>query len=708
MTPAPPVVRRPRSTSTAGAVLPGGWATALGSAFLIAGCSVDSPEAPQFETQVLLPLGIRATTGLDLIDDDGYIEGDSAGAAPLSFALRGVMEDVDVGPLLDLDGFATGFSFGLDGVRVVSGRPLRADILLPSLCGQFGSDPHETLNVSIAPFTIPSVSQAVPPPENISWVRLQRGLLRITLRNYLPVPLGGGSAGRVRVRLRDRVTGVPVGAGEFVAPIAPGDTGRTETRLDGVELSSDLDLELSGSSPGSGGVPVNVHAEDRVELEASFADLVADSAYAVAPVESLTATGAVRLAEDMEISEGLIRAGAVRFAVDNPYPVEGTARVTLPSVYSAANTNEPLFADIELPAASDRAPGRGETTFDLAGAVVRLAVGSGSSLEYLLGIVTLGSRRLVRLGTRAAARGIVDLAPIGFDSVRGRMDQRPFKVPSTETNLDPPEGIDSLSFVSASLALEITSTVAFPAEAALTLLGEPADGRAPVSVPLRFSVGAAPEGVPRVTMVTVDETNSNILALLTARPRKMSVSGELRVGDGGEGTIRRTDRIRGGYTLSAPLRMRIGRITHRTEPSHAVVSRDDQGLIRENVIEATALGTVTNHFPAALQVRLVLAGTEADLALDPATHSDRVLWLDPVAVASGETDPSTGRVVRARVTPIEVTIRPDQVAFFARDELYSQAVLVVSGEDAQRTVELTALDFAEVTAMLKFRVRVKQ
>jgi hypothetical protein len=137
------------------------------------------------------------------------------------------------------------------------------------------------------------------------------------------------------------------------------------------------------------------------------------------------------------------------------------------------------------------------------------------------------------------------------------------------------------------------------------------------------------------------------------------------------------------------------------------VSADDQDLIRDNVIGASARGTVTNHLPAGLEVRLVFAGTETGLALDPVTHPDSVLSLDPVVVAPGETDPVTGRVVRSRVTPLEVTIRPDQVAFFARHELYSQAVLVVSGEDALRTVELTASDFAEVTAMLNFRVRVK-
>lgn len=703
---AAPAVHRPRHALAAARALRLVCAL-LGSSLLVAGCSVDAPQVPQFETQVVVPLGVRTVTGLDLIDDEGYVEGDSAGAAPLRFVLRGSMEEVAAGSLLDLDPPLTVFSFGLDGVRLVSERPLRADILLASLCDQFGPVPRDTLQVSIEPFLFPPVRRTVSPPEEISWVRLERGDLRITVRNHLPVPLGGFAGVPLRLRLRDHRTGVSLTAAEIWGRIEPGASAVANAPLAGLELSPELDLELSGASPGSGGVAVDVHAADHVELEGSLTDLVADSAFAVVPAQSFATGGTVQLAGDVEISEGSILGGTIRIVIDNPYPVAGTGRVTLPSVHRAADPGVPLFATIDVPAASGRVPGRGETTLDLAGAVVRPDSGSGESLEYRLGVETQRSSGPVRLGIRAMARGAVDPGRLSFDSIRGRLDRRPFRISPTRTTLDPPEGIDSLSFESASLALEITSTVAFPAQADLLVAGQPSGGGAQVLVPLRFSLAAAAGGIPRTTTVTLDETNSNILALLRARPRTMLVSGELLVGDGGEGTIRRTDRLGGGYTLSAPWRMRIGRTTHRTDPVRSSVSRDEQDLIRENVIEVTARGTVTNHFPAGLEVRLVFAGAKADLALDPVSHADRVLELDSVLVAPGATDAVTGRVVRARVTPIEVTIRPDQVAFFARDSLYSQAVVVVSGEDASRTVEVTALDFVEVTGMLHFLVRVK-
>lgn len=687
---------------------PVAWVVVLMSVLLGVGCSVDAPQVPQFETQVFLPLGVQTTTGQDLIDDDGYLQGDSAGVAPLRFVLRGSMEKVEAGALLDMDLPAKSVSFGFEGVSLVSALPLRALLPFRSLSPQIGPLSREGQRLTVDPFVIHPVSRPLSSPENIEWVRLERGLLRVTLRNYLPVPLGDGSKASAWVRLRNRETGGVLSTCEFPLTIAPGGVAVTTARLDGVEMSRDVDLELWGSSPGSGGVPVDVRADDQViDLDVVLADLVADSVYAVVPAQTASTVGTVALAEDMEISEGSIRAGTVRLAFENPYPFPGRGRIVFPSV-RRAGADDVLLRDFDLPAARYGVPGSGHVDLDLAGWVVRPPDGSTHTLEYSASFRTPASEGPVRFGTRMAARVAIDPGRFSFDSIRGRLQDRQLTIAPSETSVDPPEGIDSLSFVSATLGIEVTSTVGFPAEAELRVTGIPAGGGDSIAVPLRFSILAAVAGVPRVTRVSIDETNSNILDLLGACPRKMLVSGSLRVGSGEEGTIRRTDWTSGAYTLSAPLRMRIGRITHRADASSFTVAHEDQDRIRENVREAAARGTVTNHFPAGLEMRLLFAGTEADLALDPAAFPDRILSLDPVVVAAGETDLVTGRVVRARVTPLDVAIRPDQVMFFARDKLYMQALLIVTGEDPQRTVELNALDYVEVSAMLNFRVWVKQ
>jgi hypothetical protein len=206
----------------------------------------------------------------------------------------------------------------------------------------------------------------------------------------------------------------------------------------------------------------------------------------------------------------------------------------------------------------------------------------------------------------------------------------------------------------------------------------------------------------------LDETNSAILSWIGARPRRLRFEGAFRVGADGEvATVRRTDAVRGAYTLSAPLRMRIGRIHHRTEAFRLTLDEEAQERIRENVVSAEAVGVVRNHFPAGMTARLVFGVTERSLDLDPEAFPDSVLALDSILVAPGVVGPSGGRVTETTESPVAITIDPDRVPFFARGELFARIALTVSGADSDRVVEVTAADFVEVNAMLRFAVRVK-
>ena len=140
-TPIRTATNRPRDPDFAPWVLPKWRCWFLCVALAGGGCSLEAPEAPQFETQVFLPLGVRTTSGLDLIGSDGYIEGDSSGGSPLRFVRHGALERMEAGSLLDMNLPAESFSFGLDGVALAAERPLEVSISLRSLSRQFVTFP---------------------------------------------------------------------------------------------------------------------------------------------------------------------------------------------------------------------------------------------------------------------------------------------------------------------------------------------------------------------------------------------------------------------------------------------------------------------------------------------------------------------------------------------------------------------------------------
>ena len=249
----------------------------------------------------------------------------------------------------------------------------------------------------------------------------------------------------------------------------------------------------------------------------------------------------------------------------------------------------------------------------------------------------------------------------------------------------------------------MVSTVGLSSEADITVQATPDAGGPPVTLSLHFPVPAASSpGTPVVTRATADETNSNILELIRARPRRLTLGGGILLGGVGQpGTVRRSDSVRGSYALTAPLRMTIGRVSHRADAFRTTMSKDDQDRIRRNLLSGSAVGRVENHLPAGLTARLLFAAREADLA----AHPDVIL--DSIQIAPGRVDSTTGRVLCSVSTTFDIGMSQEQIAFFARDEFYGQVVFTVQGPDAQTVVEMTALDYVNVRGMLQFRMRVR-
>jgi hypothetical protein len=105
---------------------------------------------------------------------------------------------------------------------------------------------------------------------------------------------------------------------------------------------------------------------------------------------------------------------------------------------------------------------------------------------------------------------------------------------------------------------------------------------------------------------------------------------------------------------------------------------------------------------------MVFGVTVTSLELDPAEHPDSVCALEPIEVAPGRVDAASGRVFETTESPVSLTIDPARVQFFSREKLFGRIALRAGGGDSSRVIEVTATDFVEFNAMLRFAVRVKR
>ena len=662
------------------------------------GCTVEKLAMPSFDTSVYVPMGEQSTTGLDLIHDSDYIVGDSTGNAPLAFVMKGSVNAFEVGSALDVEAPGSGFELALTSISVES--PTVVAVSYPLATIYPSAIPSDNV---VPPFAIEGTRVQTPAQDSFSWLRLASGQLQVEIANGLGVDLGQEGGEPFRIRVVDRIDGHLVKELPLNEVLHSGTTATITAPLDGADFHNLLDVEIWGESPGSGDTRMRVDPQgSRLSLQLSFSSLVADSALARVPAQRATVSRSVPLGGGIHLREGDIQEGRLTVTLYNSLPLPATVRLEIPDVRRGKAMIEQI---IQLPAAGDSGPAPVSAVVDLGGTTVTAPAGTTSldALRYDIQVESEAAPGMVPVGIHQKASGRFEPGVMRFSQVQGDFDQKRVTVNPTETAFEPPEGIEDLDFQQASLVLDVVSTVGLSSEAAIDVQATPDAGGPPVTLHLRFPVPAASSpGTPTVTRATADETNSNILELIRARPRSLTLGGEILVGGGGQaGTIRRTDAVRGSYTMIAPLRMTIGRVSHAGKPFRITLSKDDQDRISQDLLSGAATGTVENHFPAGLTARLSFAAREEDLA----AHPDVVL--DSILVAPAQIDPATGRVVRSVNSRFEIRMSPQQIAFFARDEFYGQVNFTIQGPDAQTIVEMTALDYVNFQGMLQFRMRVQ-
>ena len=673
----------------------------------LVGCTVKKPEAPVFSTDLYVPLGVQRTTGLQLIHQNEYIRGDSTGAGPLTFHLTGAVDAFSIGSFLDVDVPPSTSSTSLDAVAVVPPQKIPVSFPLSALAP--GVPPTPT-DMPLPPFAFNGVRAQTAAQPDFQWLQLQSGTLDLKVHNHLPVPLGpwGANAQALDMRLIDRVTDQVVREISVTSTIAPQDSADLQVDLAGAAFHNLLDVEIAGASPGTNGQVATIDPASSIDLRLSLDGIQADSAVAVIPAQHAVSRQTAALANDIELQQGVVQSGNLTMFVANALPLGGQVRFDFPEIQRGG---DPYSVLMNLPNGSNFGPADDSTVMDFTGCTMTAPTGQTlSALHYTVTLDSNGSGgQAVAIGVHQQARGTIAGGTIRFDTLTGIIHGRQVPVTPSTTDFNPPEGIDQLQFQQVALSLVLQNTVGFGAMAHLQVAGFDAQNNPTATIPLDFHIKPGTPGSPVSTTVQVVDSVGNgphaypILQLVQGLTRKLTVSGNLAVGGSdSSGTVHRTDTVNGTYVVDAPMKMKIGRILHRSDPFSFTIASSDQDKIRSNVLAATATGTIVNHLPAGVSAHLVFAAVPESLT----THPDVVL--DSLVVAPGRIDPATGRVNGATTTPVRLTVKPSDIAFFARDQVYGEVVLTVAGPQADQVVMMTANDYVDVKAILQFQMKVAQ
>lgn len=632
---------------------------------VLVGCSFESPEAPTFETQIVVPISEQRFTIEELLEDIDNIEIDST---DIRISLEGELDEVTVDDELSLSMEGTSFSSELGTFELNDG--LGADVAFTFGELATGIPPGDAV---VPPFAFSLPERDASAIDDFSSVTFASGELRIAITNGLPVPISGACAPTLSITLSDGTTDY---VWSVTTEIAPGETRVLTQDLVGETLGNSFSVALDGCSPGSGGSTVTVDPDDELQVSVSFENVTASSATAAVPSQTFGTNDVSSWEDDLRLSRAEVASGGSVVSLVNGTPLTATIAVRFPDFRTTGG--DTLGFDLPMPPASNQ-----DVTLDFAG-VTFDSPSPVTETSYVVRVVTedTGDTEVALSSTDAVNVTVGDL-DLDFLWVEGIPDELDEEIGPFTESLEWPDETDGFLPAAATLALTVEN--GFGAPVTGNLLVEAFGAEASDTVMTAVVIAAGSAASPVTTEVIIDETNSRILDLLALYPDSIQVRGTFEIGDGA--SVIRLEQgatMAGSYTVSAPFAFTVDGSTVELDPYAIELDEDVQDMLRDNVARATITARLVNGFPFGANTSLVFDPDSTVLFEDPSVE------LVAVRAAAAEVDEDTGKAKTATTSATVVTLTQEDIETLTAPEVYlgvvvdllpSDGVIVVAPEN---------------------------
>jgi hypothetical protein len=254
----------------------------LGAALAtLAGCEINKPEMPTFDTTLSLPLGVERLDVIDAVDSEDFLAVGLDGS--LLFQVDGDPDTLNFDFDLNAEVAAQSISEGLGTFELDAVGPLIYGFLLQEIWAPAAGADGLTTLVPAFPIVATSPDQDVP---DITAATLSAGTASVTVNNGLAVAISAASGPDQLLLVLESPAGDIFAS--FAFDLIPAGTSQTRVfDLAGAVMPDRLRVRLAGGSAGSGAQAVTVNGGDAVNVSASFTNLNVSSATAVVGAQTL-------------------------------------------------------------------------------------------------------------------------------------------------------------------------------------------------------------------------------------------------------------------------------------------------------------------------------------------------------------------------------------------------------------------------------------
>ncbi len=631
-------------------------------------CTIKKPEAPEWNTQFVVPAINRTYPMEELIrriDQEG-LEMDS-----LANVVYSITEDLDTFHL-DASNLSTGnlsysTSQTLGPIEIESPSVAPVQVSFDDIAGLAAG------GGGVVPPASFSISNDMPPISNFSSATISSGTLYAVIDNNLGIDLD-----TVRVQLYDVGNSVSLGTQSIPGGLANGATDSLPFVLDGLTVSNNLRVNADCHnqaavvlSTAAATITTSMHADGPLTVIAATAEV---------PAISRSFSQQVGLAETTPITNATFGNGQLQLTISNNTPLAAAIHIAFPDL---TQSGQALTVTRQIAANSTANVVQNLAGYELA--PIDQTVPQSINIDVTADAPATAPNQ-VNIQQSQNFSVSAALTNLNFSSVTGLFDAVEANIDPVQEDIDIPKGFDSVQLVHAALELEIHNKVELPGSIDLNVQGS--NGKT-----LHLTGTVLPGSADGVVITTFSDTS--VADFLSPIPAQISASGTASFGDGvSEGTIRANDFIFGRIKIIAPLELIINENHINTDVEDEKIEQDDIDMITDHVVEARFVYNITSRLPIGADFQIFLGGDSATLLTNP----DKVI--DGITVPAAPVVNSLAMDTVSTGYQTLILTSDDVNAILTNDTLYSMSVITLHDSNGQ-PVKLTASDYLRINARIE-------
>ncbi len=634
-------------------------------------CSIKKPEAPTWDTSLVIPVINRTYDMAELIrklNQDG-IEMDSSGN--IFFTITQELDTVTISAdYLNTPTISYSISKTLDTFSIVTPDLAPVYTTLATITGISAVTVEDTFTIGAQSF---NVLDNLPLITSYSSATIASGLINIYVHNNL-----GADLDTVIFEFWDVGSNSLLGIDSVFSGIPTGSAAIIPIDLAGKTITNRFRIKAQCHTVGGF---VDSASTRGISTELDFVGaLVVSGATAEIPSFSRSISSQVDLLESDRIDTANIAGGTLSLTITNSTPLDITIDIAFPDILSGSS---PLtISPAILPLSTSN------INIDLSGyniAPTDNTVPQSLNVDATATIQSTAPTK-VTVNQNDSFAISVDISGLSFNYVVGFFDSVEVSFAGLTSQINVPTGFDSIQFSAAVLTLEIENGIDLPGYLNIQIDGDNGN-----SLNLTGSISAS--GGLSSAISTIIEPSAG--SFLSPTPSQIDVSGSIVFAQGGyQGRIEANDFITATVTFVAPLEIVIQPSTIETDIERTEIDTSSIDVITEHVREARFIYNIISHLPLGAQIDLYFGPDSSTLFANPQLLINAInLPAAPVDISGIVTDTISTDYQQIYLDSTDFKI-------LENDTLFIGSQINLSGTGGQ-TVKITANDYLSITGRIE-------